>query len=184
MMFYLVAVLVYVSRQLTRDVTTTCTWCDNQGGLPVHNFVHWSLHPRPLCFRCTLATFGHEYDIDAPDATSMMAALHVSQPVKHCVQSTAFYSAHCMHRYTGRLHKQCRLTVLHSSLCITCTDTQPDFAYIGTYSLGDNVSVARSQPWSRVFRFPTGFQPTFRFFPPVVLLKILAQRTASEHTKV
>ena len=65
-----------------------------------------------------------------------------------------------MHRYTGRLHKQCRLTVLHSSLCITCTDTQPDFAYIGPYSLGHNVSVARSQPWSRVYWFPIGFQPT------------------------
>ena len=82
-LIYLVAVLVDVPRPLTRDDTTTSTWCDNHGGLSVHNFVHWSLHPRPLCFRCTLATFGHEYDIDAPDATSMMAAPDVTQPVKH-----------------------------------------------------------------------------------------------------
>ena len=50
-------VLVDVPRPLTRDDTTTSTWCDNHGGLPVHNFVHWSLHPRPLCFSCTLATY-------------------------------------------------------------------------------------------------------------------------------
>ena len=47
-LIYLVAVLVDVPRPLTRDDTTTSTWCDNHGGLPVHNFVHWSLHPRPF----------------------------------------------------------------------------------------------------------------------------------------
>ena len=48
------------SRRFVFVVASTCTWCDNHGGLPVQNFVHWSLHlmVRSLSTRGTVVTRG------------------------------------------------------------------------------------------------------------------------------